>query len=207
MKKLLPLLLLPLLFGCAQVATYNMTYFQPVNVPAKTFNYLDQTVSYASYSNDDVEIAASIVEYNTYIIVASLKIVNVSGKTIEPESYSIALFDGKDYKSIRLLTRDEVQSVKNTVAGGPSGGAIQDQIINTSVNTLMSAVDAPTKGKLVRIIQYGIDNYFSFRPIWIKGQREGFLCFLPNFKLEFPLTLRIKMNGKVIDLKFVPKKP
>ena len=70
----------------------------------------------------------------------------------------------------------------------------------------MGALDAPTKGKLAQIIQYGIDNYFSYRPIYKGEQRSGILCFIPNFKLEYPLTLRVKIQKKTIDLLFYPEK-
>ncbi|MCX5748832.1 MAG: hypothetical protein NTZ10_01110 [Candidatus Saganbacteria bacterium] len=197
--------LFPFMLGCSQVSQYNTKKYEPQKNPGKIGCYNDKDIDFAYYSGDKIKISAAMIGYN-YIIASSVKLINNTGADIEPGEYSIALFDGRDLKPVRLLTRDEVQSVKNTVAGGPGSSAIQDQIINTSVNTIMGALDAPTKGKLTQIIQYGIDNYFSFRPIYKGSERNGILCFISNFRLEYPLTLRIKVKGQAVDLLFNPKK-
>jgi len=205
-KNLFILFFIPMIFGCAQVATYNVTELKPANLPGKTSEYMGQKLTYAVYAGDNFRAAAAGLEYNNYIIAFNIRLINLTTKDVEGGQYKIELFDGRDMKSVRLLTRDELQAVKNTMAGGSSSGAIQDQLINTSVNTVMSAIDAPTKNKLVGIIQYGVDNYFSFRPVWARDKRDGILCFMPNFKLEYPLTLRIRYKNRTADLKFIPKK-
>lgn len=201
------ILLAMLLFvGCAQVSTYKAIKYEPLAVPGKTTCYIDKEITFACHSGDKIKISAAMVGYNNYLVASTIRITNHTGSDIEPGEYSVDLYDGKDLKPVRELTRDELQNVKNTVAGGPGSGAIQDQIINTSVNTIMGALDAPTKNKLAHIIQYGIDNYFSYRPIYKGSERNGILCFIPNFKLEYPLTLRIKIQKKTVDILFYPEK-
>jgi len=49
-----------------------------------------------------------------------------------------------------------------------------------------------------------IDNYFSFRAIYAREKREGILCFMVDFKLEYPITLMIKIKDKVAWIRFLP---
>ena len=182
------LLVLPLLLGCAQVPP-EVNRFSPLE------NKLE---------NADVTGRAILYEYNS-VLVLYVELSNKTARDITAKEYTIELSDGRDLKPVKMLKRSDLEEVKAKYSGGGAQGAIQDQLIAASMNNIMNAVNVPTRDKLISIIERGIDEYFEFRPLYAGEQRKGVLCFLPEFKLEYPLTLTIKERGKTLAVQFQPK--
>lgn len=202
MKYLAILLLLSVVFisGCATQVPIEIARFDPQvkGTTQTTFEYLDET--FVSAEADDLTIKTALFEYNSAIAL-TIALTNKTIENIQPSDYSIQLFDGRDMKPLKLLTRDDLAKIRARYTGGIPG-AIQDQVIEATMTNVMNAVNMPTKDKLIKLIDYAIDNYFEFRPIYRGETREGFLCFLHNFKFEYPLTLVIKHRGEATYIKF-----
>ena len=192
------------LLGCAQVPL-DLQRFDPiVDRPQKTI-FLKDNEPYLAFEDRTVKVSAALFEYNT-VIVIPLEITNRTGQDIVAADYTIALADGRDRKPVRLISRDDLVKIKEKYSGGGgSSSALQDQVIETTITSLMNAVNLPTKDRLIRIIDQGIDQYFEFRPVYARETRTGVLCFVPDFKLEYPLTLDLKVKGELIDLQFNPR--
>jgi len=198
--------LFPLIVGCSQVPL-QVTYFDPVldRPNIKTISVSDE--AYASLENSRVSINAVIYEYNS-MIALYLELSNKNSVDISPEEYSISLADGRDLKPIRLLKRSELVEIKAKFIGGGRSNALQDQLIEATMTNAMNVVNVPTKDKIIKLIDEGINQYFSFRPVYANATRTGVLCFMPDFKLEYPLTLLVKIKGEPLAIRFLPiKKP
>lgn len=181
------LLALPLLFGCAPVPL-DVNHFSPEEIKLETA---------------DITGKAALYEYNS-VLVVDLTLANRSSMDILPKEYSVVLADGRDLKPVKMLKRSDLVEVRSKYTAGNTGGAIQDQLIAATMNNVMNAVNVPTKDKLINIIDKGIAQYFEFRPIYAGAERSGVLCFLPDFKLEYPLTLTVKCRDKKIEAQFQP---
>ena len=199
---ILPLLAV-LLIGCAQVPV-DFTRFTLLADRNNARTVLINEENFAEWESPAFKIDAIVYQYKQ-VVVAELIIINHADKDIEPTDYKITLTDGRDYKPLRLLTRDELTAIKNRVAGGTTG-SMQDQVIEGTMNTILATMNVPTKDKLLEIIQQGIDNYFAFRPIYAKERRQGVLCYLPDFTLEYPLTVSLKFKQEGVDFRFMPIK-
>jgi len=201
---LILLLAVALISGCATQVPIEITRFNP-QITGKNqsiFQYMDET--YVSAEADDLTIETALFEYNS-IVVLPISLTNKTIDNLEPDNYSIELFDGRDRKPAKLLKRDDLVKIRAKYTGG-SPGAIQDQVIEATMTNVMNVVNVPTKDKLIKMMDYVIGNYFEFRPVYKGETRKGLLCFLRNFKFEYPLTLIVKHNGEVTTLKFVAAK-
>lgn len=204
-RKLLWLAPLALLLGCASSSVQpQITRFDPIMTEPQISSQVKFNEVYASYEADTFNIAAAIFEYQS-LYVLPLEIANKTDKNIEPSEYSVSLHDGRDLKLIRMLTLDDLIAVKNKMTGKSSGG-IESQIISTTVNTIMSLTSLSSQGEVMRGLDMAIDNYFSFRPIYKHETRKGILCFMINFRAEYPITLLVKLRGEEVKLKFMPRK-
>jgi hypothetical protein len=200
----LPLLgSLLLLLGCTQAAIEAVNYEPVIDQPAITTAVVSSEV-FAEYTAADFRLTAALFEYNN-VLALSLEIRNLTGEDLSAGDYSISMTDGRDRKPIIMLSRQDLISTKAKVAGTGGSGPIQDQLIQATVDTLMNTINQPTKEKLIRIIDQGIDNYFSFRPVYANERRGGVLCFVPDFKLEFPLAVTVKINQEPYVIKFLPR--
>lgn len=169
--------LLPLIFGCAQVPL-DINYFVPAPGQPGIKTVVYNGGDYSDLQSANYTVDASPYEYNT-IIALLLVVENKSGVDVQPADYTISLTDGRDLKPLKMLTRDDLIAIKAKYSGGGSGGssgAIQDQLINNSMNMIMNTVNVPTKDKLINIINQGIDNYFAFRPVY--AREKGAACFV-----------------------------
>jgi hypothetical protein len=191
-----------LLFGCAQVPLDLQKFDPAADLPQKTVFQKDNE-TYLAFEDKTAKVSTAIYEYNT-VIVIPLEITNKTGQDIANAEYTITLADGRDRKTVKLISRDDLVKIKGKYSGGGSS-ALQDQVIETTITSLMNAVNLPTKDRLIKIIDQGIDQYFEFRPIYARETRSGVLCFIPDFKLEYPLTLSLKIKGEPIDLQFFPR--
>lgn len=189
--------------GCGTPIEINR--FDPITkIPGTKSFTLDNEI-YGSNENHQYRVAAALFEYNS-VIVMPLEITNKTGRNIEPGQYSISLHDGRDLKTIRMLTRKELVAVKGKLEGNSSGSGLEGMALEATVNALMTAANMPTKNVMVQGLNHAINDYFSFRPIYAHETRRGLLCFLVEFKLEYPIALIVKIHGEEFKLKFMPRK-
>lgn len=199
------MLLVFLNFGCAEVPL-DVSRFDPAIDPSgdvKAVIVNDEV--YAVCESPENKITAALFSYNT-IFVLSIDIENRTGRDILPGEYSVSLADGRDLKPIRMLSRQDLILAKSKDSSG-YGGGIQDQLIQATMDAVMNRMNVATKQKMYNMIDQGINGYFSFRPIFARDHRNGILCFLPDFVLEYPITLKVKIRGKGKDIIFVPRAP
>ena len=206
MKKILAyaaffIALSPFLFGCGSQIQLDATRFIPLPGPNQTI-FTENEDTYVSYEGGGIVVTMAIYEYNA-IIGVPISITNKTGADMDPSEYSFGLYDGRDLKPVKMLTRDDLVKFKAQYSGG-SSGAIQDKVIEASMNNIMKAVNVPTKDKVIEVINFGIDNYFSFRPIYNGETRSGILAFIPDYKLEFPLSFAVRKGDETITLRFIP---
>jgi hypothetical protein len=200
---ILGLALLLFVTGCSQVQTpIEAKYYMPLTAGTnqRTFT-LDKEI-YVSAEAKSGNITLKLFEYNSALAL-SMSIQNKTFQDIEPNEYSFELFDGRDLKPVKMLSREDLIKIKAKLSGGGSN-AIQDQVINVAMTNAMNAVNMPTKDKLIKLMDEAISKSFAFRPIYHREIREGVICFLPNFALEYPLTLIVKINEEKTTFKFLP---
>lgn len=187
--------------GCSQ-APIQIKKYTPKNAKVKISTpFLHEFSLYQIYDAHDYNIQANIYEYNN-IIAVMIEITNKSAKNLEAEEYTIDLTDGRDFKPIRMLKRQDLINIRAKFTSGTKG-AIQDQVIEATMNNAMKVANVNTKEKLVSLLNLAIDNYFSFRTIYAKETRQGLLGFMPDFKLEYPLTIFIKLPEKEVAFQFL----
>jgi len=188
--------------GCSQVAL-DITSYTPLEKTGDPIpSFVKGIALYPLYSDVGLEVAANIYEFNN-IMTLFLAIKNETDRDIAAGSYSIFVSDGRDNKELKRLSRQDMLNIKMKYTGTP-GGAIQDQVINVTMSNAMKVANVPTKEKLAELIGLMADNYFSFRPIYARETRQGILCFMPDFKLEYPLTITLRMPSGDKNFVFLP---
>ncbi|MFA5113901.1 MAG: hypothetical protein WC529_06380 [Candidatus Margulisiibacteriota bacterium] len=188
--------------GCAQVPLATTNYEPQVDQPGLKSVVIGND-TFAEYTLPDCRITSAIFEFNN-VIAVSLEIRNLTGQDLGVKEYAVSLADGRDLKPVKMLTRQDLVATRAKMSGG-TGGAIQDQLIQATVDTIMNTMNTPTKEKLIKIIDQGIAEYFDFRPVYANDRRGGVLCFVPDFQLEYPLTLTVKIKGEPHIIKFLPQ--
>ncbi len=193
-----------LISGCFQNPIQDpiqITKYCPKENPILASSFLSNWDMYEIYRDQDVVINSSIYNVNGGVILF-IAIFNNTREDISTTNYSITLTDGKDKKPIRMLERSDLIALKSKYLTG-SSGSLQDQLIQNTVDTAMKTVNLSTKDKIIEVINQGINNYFSFRPIYAGKTRQGIICLIPDFNLEFPLNLTIKINNKTFITQFI----
>ena len=180
--------------------------FEPIINPPKVTASVKNNESFINFKNNKYEITAGLFEAQS-IMVMPISIANKSDNRIDTADYSISLHDGRDYKVIERLSRDTLITAKGKIEGnGSISGGIEQQVISTLITTVMSLTSVSQKNQVLQGMDMAVNNYFSFRPIYAHETRSGVLCFVIDFKPEFPLTLKIKLKDEIIHLQFMPKK-
>jgi hypothetical protein len=192
-----------LVLGCVPAAIDAVNY-NPVTDRPEIKAILVSEEVFAEYGTGDYRVTIGIFEYNK-VLAVSLEIRNLTAVDLSPKEYSVTLADGRDLKPIKLLSRQDLIATKAKVSGA-STGAFQDQLIQATVDTVMNTMNQPTKDKLIEIIDQGIAQYFTFRPVYANDQRSGVLCFVPDFRLEYPLTVTVRIKGEPYIVKFLPRR-
>jgi hypothetical protein len=189
--------------GCDHSSSFvNMDryyIYQPANLK-QTFKHGEQ---YFVQEVKDVDLTFTLFGYKDFLAIP-LVIRNKTGSDIKPEDYGISLYDGRDLKPITMITKDELCIAEKKML------YVKDfNLLNPSVQGAVSAIDSlidmPANASLGDDIDGIINNYFEFRPIYAKSAREGYLVFFHDFNLEYPVTLRITLNGEDKYFYFMPR--
>ncbi|MBN2057766.1 MAG: hypothetical protein JW782_03115 [Candidatus Saganbacteria bacterium] len=201
---LIPVILLAL-YGCSSPPV-EVNRFDPV-AGGPFISTLDKNGEiYASYIDPEIQLVTTLYEYNS-IIVMPLTIVNRTDHDIGPADYSLSLCDGRDFKPVRMLDRNDLVNVKGKLEGKGTdfGSGIEGMALAATVNAFEDLTNQPSTKMMVKGINQAINDYFEFRPVYASEARTGLLCFLVDFKLEYPLTVRLKVKDKLIDIRFLPR--
>lgn len=198
-KIFLALLVLILLAGCAP-PPLKVTNFDPVPLPPKYTVFSRDNAEFISYDDPKYKITACLYKYEN-VFVISLSITNETGSDIK--DYSIALFDGRDYKPLKMVSFEDITKFRSEYAGTSRIGS-QDEAIKAALEALIEAVQPTSKKLVVKALDTAIDNYFELRPVYAHEDRSGIISFLVDFKLEYPITLTVRIGEERIDFKFVP---
>ena len=142
------------------------------------------------------------------LLALGLEIKNKTGKDIEPEQYSLKLYDGRDLLPIKLITKDDLYQIEKKLID-PKGFSLSSPSIQGAVSAVDSLISLPSSSYLGASLQNIIENYFEFRPVYANSSRKGFLAFYHGFKLEYPLALELSIKGqsKMYYFAPVPKTP
>jgi len=157
------------------------------------------------YFDSDVAVSASIVGAQG-IMVVSLRITSLTGKDIPADEYSIELADGRDFKPLRLVSREVVMEYRKNLSTGQeikSGNGMLDLAL-TQFGGIIQDMGNTERSEFLKSVDWAVDHYFALRTIYVNEPRAGVLCYYADFILEYPLTLRIKLRQKPIDLQFKP---
>ena len=197
----------PLLAGCANPPV-KVEHFVPLTATAREDIVMRGEYPFIEHSDKDHWISATLAGAQSVYIV-SLKVVNKTAADLEPEDYSVSLVDGRDAKPLSLISREAVIGYRAHLAGGgqelKSGSPMAD-IALAQLNKVVGSLGETQKSELLQSIDSAIEHYFAFRPIYAGEARDGVLCYYPNFILEYPLILKLKLRDKTLDLKFWPPK-
>lgn len=199
------------LFGCSSTPmppSIKIMRFDPViNSPnIDTFTSTELSIkgeTMARYTSPNYKIQTAVFEALSIMIVP-ITIVNNTGDDLQPSNYSISLEDGRDMKTIKMLSRSEMIKIQDKLKGG-TGSGLEQQVINTAVDSFMDITNSTDKQDVIRGLDAAINNYFAFRPVYAYDKRFGVLCFLLDFKAEYPISLRVKIHKQDVILKFFPK--
>jgi hypothetical protein len=216
------------LFGCAAVSQ-----FDPIIVAPSMTVENGEYGNYAVYDSDKISIKAGLNKWEDFILV-DLLIVNNSLEDIAPDKYAVWVFDGKDEKPLGFYDEEALKNIRSILIASKtqeipaaeyeykySGSSYYSPYTNsvTSYGSLNKQQTAASSGAQLgaalgniigassvrMVLDKVIDKYFAFRTIGANDSRGGYLCFRAEFKLEYPLTLAIVINGEPIKLRFNPK--
>ncbi|OGC34305.1 hypothetical protein A2311_01240 [candidate division WOR-1 bacterium RIFOXYB2_FULL_48_7] len=213
MKRSLLLIVLATIIvsGCAshQLANREMlTRFDPImdQPQIKTFYQERFKETFVSYEASEVRLVSALFESQSLLLLP-ITIFNKTNNAIMPADYSVALYDGRDMKQIKMLTRDDLLDVKAKLQGRPSDGNIETKVINSVMDSLTFMTGDPDKQLVMQGLDLALYDYFSFRPIYPHEKRYGILCFILDFKAEYPITLNVRVGAKNHEIRFLPKPP
>jgi hypothetical protein len=205
MRKGLFFTLVVMLLFCGCAAPVKINRFDPVADRPDLKTFIRDNETYLSFEDKHYRVTAALFEYNS-VVVLPLEITNKTGADIEPQEYSVSLHDGRDLKLIKMLKRGDLIAVRGKIEGKSYGKGLEGMAIDATVNALMDAANVNTQKTMIKGLDHAINDYFSFRPVYAHETRQGLLCFLVDFRLEYPLTLILKIRQERIPLRFLPQK-
>jgi hypothetical protein len=193
-----------IIVGCSKPPV-NIKLYEPVITSPNQKIEAKNNQKAIEYFDDDYAVSASMVG-SQGIMVVSLRIVARTGKDIPAEEYSIELADGRDFKPLQLISREVVMEYRKKLSTGQeikSGNGMLDLAL-TQFSGIIQDMGNTERSEFLKSVDWAVDHYFSFRTIYVNEPRQGVLCYYADFILEYPLTLRIKLRQKQIDLQFKP---
>ncbi|MFA5839162.1 MAG: hypothetical protein WC890_00735 [Candidatus Margulisiibacteriota bacterium] len=191
--------------GCSSKSTTLLATFIPQAIGSEQSIEGEGIDQFIAYRSAEFNISAKLYE-KVSLFGLDLRIENKTGNTVGTLEYSVGIFDGRDHKPLTILTREQVIDYRNKIA---TGGSIKtgNSMVDYSIGQISGLFQTMTRGETsayLAIIDWGINHYFAFRPIYANEDREGVLVAASNFMLEYPVAVVIKIRDKKIDLRFLP---
>jgi hypothetical protein len=191
--------------GCAVTSPQiQIEYYDPVETPTSTVT-VEGVIQYITQKNDKYEITACLISGKN-IFATDLEIKNKTKKELQPEDYSISLFDGRDRLELQMISKEVVENFRAKAAAGQSiktGNTFLDYSLTSFAGIVENATPL-TKSQYNALIGIVIERYFSFRPIYPNYTRRGILCFFHTFIIEYPLILKVEIKKEIYEFKFWP---
>jgi hypothetical protein len=203
---LLPLLAITLLYGCAK-APVEFDHYQPVIKNAGDKLEAQWGLSAIKNGNAAYTVTGLLVGAEN-VVVVYLKIENRTGSDLLPSDYSVGLTDGRDRLPLQLISREAVIAYRAREAGGDkvsSGNGMVDLAL-TQLGNLTRTMGNSQLVQFLASLDWAVDHYFAFRPVYAGQSREGLLCYSVNFVREYPLTLEVRIGDRTYDFDFLPVK-
>lgn len=189
-----------------------------IKYEGKTYDVSASLCEYQGFYVVDVEIlnkTKEIIKDKNYFIWL------VDGRDLKPFGY----FDKEALKKIKLAA---LASSNSAIPAPQYEYVYQGKTLNTYSNSFSTSyqtanvsqreTDASVGARLGTVIGNAfqqsalqqafdkiIDNSYSFRPLYPNEARDGYLCFYPNFDLDYPLFLLVGSGKEKIMLKFMPQ--
>lgn len=173
--------------------------FSPKNL--KTF--AKNNNKYYVYDTPEYKLTFALLGYQEFLIV-QLTINNKTDQDFEPSAYSLALYDGRDSLPIKMITRDSLTAIQKKIFDSNGGFNLASPSIQGAMGTVDSLLSLPANSALGNDLKTVISKYFAFRPVYAKSTRSGFIGFFHDFKLEYPITFSMAINGKNHHFFFAP---
>ncbi|MFH2034045.1 MAG: hypothetical protein ABIJ26_05005, partial [Candidatus Margulisiibacteriota bacterium] len=158
---------------------------------------------FVTYEDKNYLITTAMFQYQTFIVI-SLSIKNKTQNTIGADQYSVDLYDGRDFLPIMKILREDIVAFRGKVEA-PTSLGVPDPAIEAALSTVVSLVKPKSQSELVKGLNRIIDSYYAFRPIYPGETRDGFISYLVAFKLEYPVTMVVKIKDKKIAIPFNPE--
>jgi hypothetical protein len=190
--------------GCAKPPV-QIKFYEPVITSPNQEIEVKNGQKAIEYFDNDYAVSASMVG-SQGIMVVSLRIACRTGKDIKPDEYTIELADGRDLKPLKLISREVVMEYRKKLSTGQeikTGNGMLDLAL-TQFSGIIQGMGNTELSQFLKSVDWAVDHYFAFRTIYVNEPRGGVLCYYADFILEYPLTLRIKLRQKQIDLQFKP---
>jgi hypothetical protein len=195
-------LLLPLFILCGCAAPLEINRFQPAPGQPDLTVITQANEDHLRHTDPDYTVTAVLFEARN-VFVLSLAIQNRTNSRIDPADYSVGLHDGRDLKPLQQFSRDDIINFKIAYE---SGKPIRtgDAAVDAALTTVVKVFDPSSRSELIKNLNQAIEDYFSFRPLYPKETREGILCYHADFRLEYPLSLLVRLKEKTIAFKWLP---
>lgn len=160
---------------------------------------------YIAYQSDEYNISAHLYGKVSMFGLA-LRIENKTDNTIGTAEYSVGVYDGRDHKPLKIIDRDKVIVYRNKLA---SGGSLKtgNSMVDYSMGQITGLFQSMTRSEAsvyLSYIDWAVNNYYSFRPIYAHEAREGILVAETDFMPEYPIVIVVKIGNKDIQFRFVP---
>ncbi|MFA4843624.1 MAG: tetratricopeptide repeat protein [Candidatus Margulisiibacteriota bacterium] len=223
-KMTLPFMLILLFFVGGCVPSDN--YLQPIS-NSPDMEIVDANgIKTISYKGMNYNIMVSIMKFKEDYFVVSLQMENKKENDIAENKYAAHLFDGSDLKPLNYCSKAFLEKIKGiyseakeiniepeykySYSGSDSGskwtGEMQRAETEQSKKDrlIVSTISSSQRASVEREFNNYIDNYFQFRPLYPHKIRQGYLCYYPNFKLEYPLIFVVVIENDRFEFKFKP---
>jgi len=230
---LFSLLMAFILSGCATPP--GMIYLKPIPDSPNMQIFSQDNMEIINYKDISFIVTATLAEYKEFYIVALQITNETSSTITEDEYFiwlfdgkdhkPLKYLDKNNVANIRNIYLEAAESPMpekeyeykysgsgytyygDSFASSYGSSSLYKQETSASVGRrLGSAIGiAIEKGRIRQALDQVVDNYFSFRPIYANDSRDGFLCFYTDFKLDYPLILRVKLKEDVVEFKFYPR--
>ena len=195
-------LLLPLFILCGCAAPLEINRFQPAPGQPELAVTRKANEDHLRYADADYIVTASLFEARN-VFVLSLQINNQTDTRINAQDYSIALCDGRDLKPLLQFSREDIINFKLAYESGQPVKT-GEPAVDAALTTVLKLFQPSSRTETLKSLGQAIEDYFSFRPLYPRETREGILCYHADFRLEYPLSLLVKIKDKTIAFKWLP---